>query len=125
MNLKEFKANRRAKKLERMDPYDKEEMRLHAYIATLELGSAEYDKAQSELKAVNEMRESSHESKRRISKSDKGGIIRQGLAIVGTIAGIGAVGYYEMKGNTFTGEKRTIADGLTRIVARFMEARRG
>ena len=125
MDYKEWKAKRKARKYEKMDPYDKEEARLHSYIATLELGSQEYDKAQDELKKVNEMRESSHESKRRISKQDKGGIIRQGLAIVGTIAGIGAVGWYETNGFTFTGEKRTIADGLTRTIAKFMEARRG
>ena len=124
MDYKEWREKRKARRFEKMDPYDKEELRLHQYLSTLELGSAEYDKAQSELKAVNEMRESSHESKRRISKSDKGGIIRQGLGIVGTLLGIGAVGWYEMKGNTFTGEKRTIADGLTRAVARFMEARK-
>lgn len=125
MDFKEWKSNRKARKYERMDPYDKEELRLHEYLSKLELGTPEYDKAQTELKNINEMRESSHESKRRISKADKGGIIRQALGIAGTICGIGALGYYEMRGNTFTGEKRTLADGLTRIVARFMEARKG
>ena len=104
------------KRKKKQDPYDEQEERLHEYIRTLECGTDEFKEAQSELGKVCDMRERSRESRRSLDKQGRASIWVKILGGAGTLAGIGALGYYEMKGNTFSGEKRKLADGLTNLV---------
>ena len=111
------------KRTKRVDPYDAEEKRLHEYIATLNCGSEEYKEAQSELKNVNVMREQSRESRRKLDKAGRASVWTKIIGGIGTLCGIGALGYYEMKGNTFSGEKRRLADGLSNLVVNLFRNR--
>lgn len=98
------------------DPYDLEERKLHEYILSLDVSTPEYAEAQSKLKNVNIMRAESRESRRKLDKAGRASVWTKILGGIGTLAGIGALGYYEMKGNTFSGEKRKLADGLSNLV---------
>lgn len=98
------------------DPYDSQEERLHAYIAELDPGTDEFKEAQNELEKVSIMRDKSRESRRKFDKAGRAGFWTKIVGGVGTLLGIGAIGYYEMRGNTFSGEKRKLADGLSNLV---------
>lgn len=111
--LKTWKEKRKAKQ-EAKDPYLVQEIRLNLKLRDLEPGTEEYEKIQQELKATNLMRADSRESKRRISKSDKGGIVIKLLGILGAGAGLGSIIWAEHKGLTFTGEKRSVMDSIAR-----------
>ena len=97
-----------------MNPYDKEEIRLREMIAQIDPLDESYDKLQAKLKANNAMRADSKEYRRRIPKSDRGGILLKILSIGGAIGGGVLLGRYERDGMTFTGEKRSMMDSLAR-----------
>ena len=69
---------------------------------------------QQELKTVNQTRADSRESKRRISKTDKGSIIVKLLGIGGAAVGLFSIIKAERDGLTFTGEKRSVMDAISR-----------
>lgn len=115
--LKNRKEKREAKKKVK-DPYYVEELRLNLKLQELEPGTAEYKEIQQELKMTNQMRGESAESKRRISKQDKGGILIKLLGILGAGAGIGSIIWAETRGMTFTGEKRKIMDSISSSIGK-------
>lgn len=112
----------RTKHPKKIDPFDAEEMKLHELLARLDAGTDEYAKAQQQLKMVCTTREESRESRRRITKADRGGIIKKVLGGAVTLGGVLMLGRYEMDGFTFTGEKRTFADTFVRTLGRFFGA---
>lgn len=114
MDFKAWKEKRKAKKYERKDPYDKEELRLLTRLNSLTMGTEEYKECQAELKNINAMRSESRESKRKISKQDRGSIVLKILGGVTGGLGLLAVIKAEKDGLTYTGEKRTIMDSICR-----------
>lgn len=110
--FEKIREKRKTKK-EIRDPYSVEEVRLVLKLKELEPGTPEYQEIQTELKNTNIMRGESRESKRRISKQDKGGIIIKVLGILGAGAGIGSIIWAETKGMAFTGEKRKFMDSIS------------
>lgn len=111
--FKKLKEKRETKKAIR-DPYSVEELRLNLQLQKLTPGTPEYKEIQQELKATNQMRAESRESRRRISKTDKGGIIIKILGLGGAAAGLFSIIKAERDGLTFTGEKRTVMDAISR-----------
>ena len=99
---------------ERRNLYDKEEDRLCLMIAELDPLDEEYDKLQAKLKNNLSMRDTSKESKRKICKSDRGGVLMRILQIGGALAGGIMIGKFEKDGLTYTGEKRSFMDAVTR-----------
>ena len=118
--FKEWKDRRKTKREEKRDPYDKMEVRLQLKLLDLEPGTEEFKECQAELKNIVSTRSESKESKRRIAKGDRGGIIVKTLGILGTIAGVVTVARYEREGMVFTGEKRTWMDSLVRTMGNFL-----
>ena len=116
--IKEWRENRKKKKIEKADPYDREELRLLMKLKTKTPGTDEYRELQTELKNVNIMRSESRESKRRICKADRGGIILKVLGIAGGGLGLFSIIRAEREGLTFTGEKRTIMDSIASTIGR-------
>lgn len=110
----EAKAERRARREARRDPYDVIAKKLHAKRATLEPGTDEYERISKEIKENTELRASDRESRRRIAKADRGGIICKVLSVLGAGAGIASVIWAERQGMVFTGEKRSLMDSITR-----------
>ena len=104
----------------KQDFYDVEEARIQEAIAKLDdVLSPEYKEMQDILKRNNANREESKESRRRIAKSDRGGIIGK---IIGTVCLAGSVVgicMFEKEGNTFTGEKRSWVDTIIRNIGQF------
>ena len=115
--FEKLKAKKEAKRKIK-DPYYVEELRLNLKLQELEPGTEQYKEVQQELKTTNIMRGESAESKRRISKADKGGIIIKVLGILGAGAGIGSIIWAETKGLTFTGEKRRIMDSISSSIGK-------
>ncbi len=111
MGLKDMIERR---KEERRTSYDSEEQRLREMIAELDPFDERYDQLQTKLKNTLTMRDVSKESKRRIAKSDRGGILMKVLGVGGALAGGILIGKYERDGQTWTGEKRSFMDSLTR-----------
>ena len=124
MALKEkidsWKEKRKANKEAKRDLYDVEEERLKKKLKELETGTEEYDKIQSQLKVTIANRSESRESKRRISKADKGGIIKAVVGGVLTLGGMLTIAHFEKDGVVYTGEKRTIMDTLIRTAGKFL-----
>ena len=118
--LKAWKEKRKVKKEANRDLYDVEEERLKKMLKELQPGTSEYKEIQQELKDTNCIRAESRESKRRISKVDKGGILRTALGGVLTLGGILCVAKFEKDGVVYTGEKRTIMDTLIRTAGKFL-----
>jgi len=113
--FEKLKARREAKKANNPDHlYDEEELTLLKRMKDLDRGSEEYKECQSELKNIHILRAESRESKRRISKQDKGGILIKTLGIFGAALGVGSIIWSERQGMTFTGEKRSIMDAIAR-----------
>ena len=110
--FEKFKEKRAMKK-QIKDPFLAEERKLLAKLKELEAGTDEYREIQNELKMTSAIRAESKESKRSISKSDKGGIILRILSYVGAGLGIGSVIWAETRGMTFTGEKRKFMDSIS------------
>lgn len=100
------------------DPYDVEERRIHEYLSRLELGTPEFKDAQDQLKMVNENRKGSYESRKHLTISDRGGIIKKVIGGGITLGGVILLGRYEAKGQMFTGEKKPFADGLVKVFCR-------
>lgn len=111
MGLKEKWKQRRE---ERQDPYDKEEQRLRQMIIELDPFDEKYDQLQGKLKNTIAMRGDSKESKRKICKSDRGGLLMKIIGVGGAIAGGIMIGKFEKDGLTYTGEKRSFMDAVTR-----------
>ena len=111
MSLKEKWKQRRE---ERQDLYDKEEERLRMMIVDLDPFDEKYDLLQEKLKNTITMRDSSKESKRKICKKDRGGILMKILGVGGALAGGIMIGKFEKDGLTYTGEKRSFMDAVTR-----------
>ena len=72
-----------------------------------------------ELKEINIMRKEHRESKGKMSPSDKAGLWRKILGGGVTIGGVCLLSHYEAKGNIFSGEKKSFADGFTKVLCRF------
>ena len=104
----------RKKKQKKVNFYDQEEIRIQEAMKGLEVTSDEYREMQKVLKESTQSRAESKESKRRISKADKGPILKTvigALCLGGTALGISL---FEKSGNTYTGEKRTWIDTIIR-----------
>lgn len=99
--------------------YDIQEERLLQQLNETDLGSDLYKELQAELKTTHQLRGDSRESRRKISKEAKGSLLGKlaGGGIV--LTGLGLVSLFEMKGNTYTGEKRTFADSFVRLLGKF------
>ena len=95
------------------DPFLVEEQKLLAKLKELEPGTDEYREMQNELKMTSSIRAETKESKRRISKSDKGNIIIRTISFLGAGLGIGSIIWAETRGMTFTGEKRKFMDSIS------------
>ena len=109
-------------KRKRINPYDKEEEKLIQYIDGIDCDSPEYERAQRILKENSSLREASRESRRRLTKEGRGSIILKVLGIAGTIGGVITVALFERNGLTYTGQKRTIMDSLTRVIGNLMHS---
>ena len=117
MGFKEWKKKRKLRKLERADQYDLLEAKLKAELLKIDdVQSEDFRKVRQELKEINVIRAESRESKRRISKQDKGGIFIKLLSIIGAGAGIGSIILAERQGMVFTGEKRSVMDSISRAL---------
>lgn len=108
--LKDLKAKRE----DRRDPYDKEELRLRTMICELDPFDERYDQLQEKLKNNIRMHGDSKENKRKIAKADRGGVLIKILGIGGAIAGGFMIGKFERDGLTYTGEKRSYMDAISR-----------
>lgn len=120
MNMKQWKAKRRARKEARRDPYDRQEIRILDELEKLDVKDPEYSRLQTLLKTTNTMRSESRESRRRLTKEGRGNLWGKILGILGTVGGIVAVAKFEKDGGMVTGEKRTIMDALCRAVGNFL-----
>ena len=118
--MKGWKEKRKAKKEAKRDLYDVEEERLKKDLESVKSGTDEYSKLQEQIKTTIANRSESRESKRLISKSDKGGIIKVVAGGLITLAGMLTVAKFEKDGLTYTGEKRSIMDTLIRTIGRFL-----
>ena len=118
--FEKFKA-RRAEKKAIKHLYDQEEDRLRIMLAQIHPLDDDYDKLQGKLKTTVQLRADSKESKRKICKSDRGGIIMKLIGGVGAISGILLVSRYEQQGDTWTGEKRTFVDSVTRVLGNMFQ----
>lgn len=94
--------------------YDQEEQRLRVLICDLDPFDEKYDAAQAKLKNLISMRDASKESRRRICKSDRGNVLMKILGVGGAIGGAFLIGKFEKDGLTYTGEKRSFMDAVTR-----------
>ena len=101
------------------NPYDAEEAALHALLAQTTPGTDEYEKAQSQLKAVNTMRREHWESKHKMTISDRAKFWLKMLGGGITIGGVCLLSKYEADGNMFTGEKKSFADSFVKTLGRF------
>lgn len=114
--LKSRKEKKVAKKEAKRDPYDILERKLQMELIKTDMGTERFETIRKELKDVNIMRGESRESKRRISKQDKGGLIIKIVSLIGGAAGLGTIIYAEHKGMTFTGEKRNIIGSISKAI---------
>ena len=99
--------------------YDLETERIQNKMATLEEGSDEYKQCLTDLKAIISMRGDDKESRRRISKGDKGQLLIKGLGISGIIGAIFMMSRHEKSGYTYSGENRKWVDILCQNLGRF------
>ena len=117
MGYKDWKAKRKCRKEEkeaRKDPYTILERQLLNRCIAAEKGTDTFKELQSELKNVNIMRAESTESKRKISKQDKGGMLRKCIEGGVGLIGLGSIIYVERQGFMATGEKRTVLTSIAR-----------
>ena len=105
-------------KRQRLDrhPYDKEEQRLQMLINQIDPFDERYDQLQAKLKNNNSMRDVSKESRRKICKTDRGGIIAKVVGVVGALVGGFMIGKFERDGMIVTGEKRSYFDAISRTL---------
>lgn len=90
--------------------YEEEVSRLQEKLKTVEPGSEEYKEIWAEINTAIRAKESHQESNRRMSKENRGQLWIKGLGIGGILTGIGLTSYFELKGNTYSGEKRKWVD---------------
>lgn len=98
------------------DLYDVEEQRLRELICNTDPFDEHYDQLQGKLKNTISMRDSSKESKRKICKGDRGGLLKTILSVGGGLFGGIMIAKYEKDGMMFTGEKKSFMDSLTRTI---------
>lgn len=110
----EARAARKAKRAAKRDPYDQIEAAIQKKLLETDVDADEFADLQARLKTNVVTRAESRESKRRISKQDKGGIVLKILGILGAGAGIGSIIWAERQGMVFTGEKRSVMDAIAR-----------
>ena len=99
--------------------YDMEIARIQAKMETLEVGSEEYKKSQTDLKEIIAIRGNDKESRRRISKDHKGQMLIKGLGIGGIVGSIILMSKHEKDGYTYSGENRRWVDILCNNLGRF------
>lgn len=104
---------------ERNSFYNSEIARFRAKLEELEIGSPEYKEISAELKTLIDLRGNEAESVRRISKADKGSILRTLLGIGGTLAVGYGVSKFETDGHIFTGQKKNLISNLINMVKNF------
>ena len=115
--FEKMKEKRKAR-IEKKDPYLEHEIILRKKLAQLTPCTDEYKETQQELKTLIQIRSESKESKRKISKSDRGGIIIRVLELFGAGAGVTAIVMAEKNGMIFTGEKKRIMDTVSSCVGK-------
>ena len=118
-NWKEWRANRKQKKLDRQDPYVAEERRLKELQRTLDPMSPEYEQLQKRIETFNKANKECRENKKWLTP-EKASIFTKFIAAFGTFGAIVAVAHYEKDGVCATGEKRTIMDALCSAAGRFL-----
>ena len=99
--------------------YDEEQKRIREKIHELEVGTPEYKEAWDLMSSTNKNFAEHRESRRRISKADKGNLLVKALGLLG----IGTVAFgmakFEHDGGLFTGEKKRWADSIIGILGKF------
>ena len=99
--------------------YTEEQARIKERIRQLEVGSPEYKEAWELMSNSNKCYADHKETRRKISKQDKGNLLIKALGILG----IGGVAFgmakFEHDGGMFTGEKRKWADSIVNILSKF------
>lgn len=101
------------------DFFEQEELKIQKKLSELEVGSEEYETTLNQFKTAVDVREKRKESRRKLSKADKGQMLIKGIGVLGIIGACFGISRFEMKGNTFTGEKRTWIDTLIGNLGRF------
>lgn len=104
----------------KMDFFDMEQERIQKEMAKYDVTSDEYKSLMAEQKDLIALRGEHRESKRRISKTDKGQLLVRGLTIGAGLLAILGIAKFEKEGNTFTGEKRSLIDTIGGCVGRFL-----
>ena len=99
--------------------YNEEIARHREKLVELDIGSQEYKDTQAQLKTLIALRGDEAESTRKISKADKGSILKTVLGIGGTIAVGYGVSKFEADGHIFTGQKKNLVSTLINMVKNF------
>lgn len=107
------------KKNETREFYDEEQRRIREKIHELEVGTPEYKAAWDLMRDSNKSFAEHRESRRRISKADKGNLLIKTLGILGIGATAFGMAKFEKEGGMFTGEKRKWADSIVNILSKF------
>lgn len=104
----------------RRDFFDEEQERIQKEMSKYDVCSNEYRQLMAEQKELIALRGESRESRRRISKTDKGQLLIRGLTIGSGLLAILGISKFERDGNTFTGEKRSLIDTIAGCMSRFL-----
>lgn len=99
--------------------YEDEQRRIREKISELEVGTPEYKAAWDLMRDSNKSFAEHRESRRRISKADKGNLLIKTLGILGIGATAFGMAKFEREGGMFTGEKRKWADSVVNILSKF------
>lgn len=99
--------------------YDDEIRRFRQKLTELQIGTPEYKEVSAELQTMVTLRGNDYESTRRISKADKGSILKTILGIGGTLAVGYGVSKFETDGHIFTGQKKNLISNLINMVKNF------
>ncbi len=109
----------RQKRLERRmqkDLYLRQEVRLSKLLDDLKPGTDEYKEIAAELRNNNESREKSRTSRGRASSGEKLGFWAKTMGVIGGLITAGSIIFAEHKGMTFTGEKRSVMDSISKTL---------
>jgi hypothetical protein len=107
------------RKNETKEFYEGEQRRIREKIHELEVGTPEYKAAWDLMRDSNKSFAEHRESRRRISKADKGNLLIKSLGILGIGATAFGMAKFEKEGGMFTGEKRKWADSIVNILSKF------
>ena len=107
------------RKNETKEFYEGEQRRIREKIHELEVGTPEYKAAWDLMKESNKNFAEHRESRRRISKADKGSLLIKGLGLLGIGATAFGMAKFEKEGGMFTGEKKRWADSIVNILSKF------